>query len=94
MNRREFLAAASFSLAMPAIARGQASQVLTFVPQADLAVLDPVWTTTYQTRDHGFLCSTRCSASTTDIRRSRRWSRARVVEDDGKTVDADACATD
>ena len=28
---------------------------LKFVPQADLAVLDPVWTTTYQTRDHGFL---------------------------------------
>src|SRR5216683_580374 len=55
MNRREFLAAASVSLAMPAVARGQSSQVLTVIPQADLAVLDPVWTTTYQTRDHGFL---------------------------------------
>jgi hypothetical protein len=55
MNRREFLAEASFSLVMPAIARGQASQVLTVIPQADLAVLDSVWTTTYHTGEHGFL---------------------------------------
>ena len=55
MQRRNFLASAAAMLAAPAIARGEASQVLKFVPQADLAVLDPVWTTTYQTRDHGFL---------------------------------------
>ena len=55
MRRREFLAAAAATIAMPAIARGQARQVLTFIPQADLAVLDPIWTTTYQTRDHAFL---------------------------------------
>ena len=55
MKRRNFLASAVAMLAAPAIARGEASQVLKFVPQADLAVLDPVWTTTYQTRDHGFL---------------------------------------
>ncbi|HEX5325734.1 MAG TPA: ABC transporter substrate-binding protein [Acetobacteraceae bacterium] len=55
MRRRQFLAAATAALATPSIARGQARQTLTFVPQADLAVLDPIWTTTYQTRDHGFL---------------------------------------
>jgi peptide/nickel transport system substrate-binding protein len=55
MNRRQFLAASAATLAMPAIARGQSRQVLTFVPQADLAALDPIWTTTYQTRDHAFL---------------------------------------
>ena len=55
MRRRTFLGSAAAFLAAPAIARGEASQVLKFVPQADLAVLDPVWTTTYQTRDHGFL---------------------------------------
>jgi peptide/nickel transport system substrate-binding protein len=43
------------ALASPAVARAQARQVLRFVPRADLAVLDPVWTTTYQTRDHAFL---------------------------------------
>jgi peptide/nickel transport system substrate-binding protein len=55
MKRREFLAAAAATIAMPAIARGDAKQSLIFVPQADLSVLDPIWTTTYQTRDHAFL---------------------------------------
>ena len=55
MRRRDFLTAAAAALAAPSIARGQSRRTLTFVPQADLAVLDPVWTTTYQTRDHGFL---------------------------------------
>ena len=41
MRRRTFLASTAVALAAPAIARGEASQVLTFVPQADLAVLDP-----------------------------------------------------
>ena len=53
MLRREVLAAGMAVLAMPAI--GAETRVLRFVPQADLAVLDPVWTTAYQTRDHGFL---------------------------------------
>ncbi len=55
MRRRDFLATATAALAAPAVARGQAKRTLTFVPQADLSVLDPIWTTTYQTRDHGFL---------------------------------------
>ena len=55
MQRRTFLAAGASMLAMPAVSRGAANQVLRFVPQADLAVLDPIWTTTYQTRDHAFL---------------------------------------
>jgi peptide/nickel transport system substrate-binding protein len=55
MNRRDFIAAAAATLAAPAIARAQSKQELVFVPQADLSVLDPIWTTTYQTRDHGFL---------------------------------------
>ena len=55
MRRRNFLVTAAAVLAAPRIVRGQSRQTLTFVPQADLAVLDPVWTTTYQTRDHGFL---------------------------------------
>ena len=52
MHRRTLLAAPL--LAMPSITRAQGS-VLRFVPQADVAVLDPIWTTSYQTRDHAFL---------------------------------------
>ncbi len=55
MRRRDLLAVGAGALASPAVARAQARQVLRFVPRADLAVLDPIWTTTYQTRDHAFL---------------------------------------
>ncbi|HET6185326.1 MAG TPA: ABC transporter substrate-binding protein [Acetobacteraceae bacterium] len=55
IGRRGFLMAGAAALAAPSIVRAEAARVLKFVPQADLSVLDPVWTTTYQTRDHGFL---------------------------------------
>ena len=60
MKRRSFLQAsaiapvvAGLGLARPNIARAAGAKVLRFVPQADLAVLDPVWTTAYVTRNHG-----------------------------------------
>lgn len=55
MQRRRFLAASAAALAAPAIARAQTSRVLRFVPDADLALMDPTWVTAYQTRDHGFM---------------------------------------
>ncbi len=55
MKLRTFLAASAAGLAMPAVSRAQASRVLKFIPQADLTVLDPVWTTAYVTRNHGFM---------------------------------------
>ncbi|MGI4810029.1 MAG: ABC transporter substrate-binding protein [Janthinobacterium lividum] len=57
MHRRSFLAVASLlttpALAKPALA--QPARVLKFVPEADLAVLDPIWTTSSQTTQHAFL---------------------------------------
>ncbi len=58
MRRREFLKstlAGTTALAMPSIAAAQASRVLKFIPQSDLAVIDPVWTTADVTRNHGFM---------------------------------------
>ena len=56
MERRAFMAAASAAaLALPAVVRAQSRRVLKFIPQTDLAVLDPVWTATYVTRNHGYL---------------------------------------
>ena len=60
MTRRVFLKA----LAATAVAAGffvqvqaqnavPANKVLRFVPHANLAVLDPIWTTAYVTRNHG-----------------------------------------
>ena len=55
MHRRSLLAAAAASLFAPAIARGAEKRVLRFIPQSDLTVLDPVWTTAYVTRNHAFM---------------------------------------
>ena len=42
MKRRTFLATAAATLAAPAVVRASSAQVLKFIPQADLAVLDPI----------------------------------------------------
>jgi peptide/nickel transport system substrate-binding protein len=57
MRRREVLkaAAAAAGLAAPAIARADATRVLRFVPQANLANLDPIWTTLYVVRNASVL---------------------------------------
>ena len=55
MHRRTFLTASTAALALPAIAQAQNKRVLRFIPQSDLAVVDPIWTTAYVTRNHGFM---------------------------------------
>src|ERR1700723_2451660 len=85
MHRRRFLISSGAALAMPTIARGEASQVLKFVPQADLAVLDPVWTTTYQSRDHGFLVFDTLFGLDNSFKASPQMAEGAVSEDDGKT---------
>jgi peptide/nickel transport system substrate-binding protein len=41
---------------MPAGSRRRAgnARVLKFIPQSDLTILDPIWTTAYVTRNQGF----------------------------------------
>ncbi len=58
MQRREVLKSAlagATALAAPRIARAAAPSVLKFIPQADLASLDPVWTTADITRNHAHI---------------------------------------
>ena len=52
MKRRTVLAA-SLALAAPRIVRAQGQTTLNFVPQADLANLDPIWSTSDVSRNHG-----------------------------------------
>ena len=54
MRRRTFLATAG-ALAAPRIGRGAEAAVLRFIPQSDLAVLDPLWTSAYVTRNHAMM---------------------------------------
>jgi peptide/nickel transport system substrate-binding protein len=59
MRRRDLLATAGLAtagaLAAPRIGRGAGANVLHFIPQSDLAVLDPVWTAAYVTRNHAMM---------------------------------------
>jgi peptide/nickel transport system substrate-binding protein len=55
MRRRTFLAASAATLALPAVGRADNKRALRFIAQSDLAILDPVWTTAYVTRNHGFM---------------------------------------
>lgn len=53
LNRRHFMATTGAALAAPNLAYGADAKVLKFIPQSDLTVLDPIWTTAYVTRNHG-----------------------------------------
>jgi len=55
MKRRDLLTGAAATLAAPRIGRAQAASTLKFVPQADLALLDPIQTTSFVTRNHALL---------------------------------------
>ncbi len=48
-------AAAAVTLGAPSVHAQMDRQTLRFVPHADLKILDPIWTTAYITRNHGYL---------------------------------------
>jgi peptide/nickel transport system substrate-binding protein len=54
MRRRAFLGGAA-AMALAAPAQGGEGRVLRFIPETDVTVLDPVWTTATVTRDHAYL---------------------------------------
>jgi peptide/nickel transport system substrate-binding protein len=93
MQRRSFLAStaglsaaglAMTGLAAPALAQGEAGQVLRFVPQADLSILDPLNTTAYPTRNHGHLCWDTLYGIDDQFRPQPQLAEGHVVEDDGR----------
>ena len=83
MKRRTFLKALSAMgaiapLTTPNLARSQGTNVLKFVPQADLGVLDSVFTTAYVTRNHAFLVFDTLYGMTEAYGPNLRWSKATV----------------
>ena len=84
MKRRTLLAAPAL-LAMPSIARAQAARTLRFIPQADLTVLDPMWTTAYVTRNHAFMVYDTLFGQDTSYRPSPQMLESYTTENDGKT---------
>jgi peptide/nickel transport system substrate-binding protein len=84
-GRRQFVAGSAALLAAPNLARAQGASVLKFVPAADLSVLDPVWTTSYQSRDHGFLVFDTLYGLDSAFRPQPQMAAGAVAEDGGKT---------
>ena len=58
MTRRDFAAlggAGLFALASGRAALGADNKTLRFIVRTDLRVLDPIWTTAYVSRNHGYM---------------------------------------
>ena len=88
MKRRTLLATGAAALATPAILRAQGtpggSALLKFIPQSDLTVLDPHWTTAYVTRNHGFMVFDTLYGTDGQYRASPQMVAGHTVDNDGK----------
>jgi peptide/nickel transport system substrate-binding protein len=84
MRRRTFLAASATSLALPAAVRAQSATTLRFIPQIDLAYLDPHWTTAYVTRNHGYLVFDTLYGQDGAFNISPQMLEGHIIENDGK----------
>ncbi len=88
MKRRAFLqsaVAATAGLGAPHIARGGDAKVLRFVPQADLANLDPIWTTLYVVRNASVLFWDTLYGVDSSLTPRPQMCEGHEVSDDGLT---------
>ena len=85
MKRRTMLAGlAAASLARPALVRAAAATTLRFIPQIDLAFLDPHWTTANVTRNHGQMVFDTLYGCDTSYTPSPQMLAGHTTEEDGK----------
>src|SRR3954468_13913312 len=87
MQRRDVikLAACSAMLAAPRIGNAQAAKPLRFVPDGDVPVLDPVTSTSNQTRDHAFMVFDTLYGQDNASRTRPQMVEGHVTEDDNLT---------
>jgi peptide/nickel transport system substrate-binding protein len=88
MRRRTFLSASAATLAMPAISHAASQRVLKFIAQSDLAVVDPVWTTAYVTRNHGYMVFDTLygqAGQSSGYMATPQMVAGHVIDNDGKT---------
>ena len=84
MKRRSFLKAGlAATLAAPAIA--QPVPTLRFIPQANLTVLDPVWTTATVTFNHAWYVFDTLYATDSQGAHKPQMAEGHTVSDDGRT---------
>lgn len=83
IHRRRLLSGAAAALAAPSLVRAESTRVLAFVPQADLASVDPVWTAVYVTRNHGYMVYNTLYGQDSAYRATPQMVTGASVERDG-----------
>ncbi|MDO9708101.1 ABC transporter substrate-binding protein [Paracraurococcus lichenis] len=86
MQRRTLFQAAGAglaSLAAPAAVRAQAATTLRFTPQQDLVTLDPVTTTAYISRNHGYMVFDTLYGMDANFQATPQMVDGHRIEDDG-----------
>ena len=88
MKRRRFLAASVAATVMPshfAIAQSERSRTLRFVPQANLTLLDPVFTTAQVTINHGWAIYDTLFSVNRKFEVQPQMAEGYTLSDDGRT---------
>ncbi|WP_424140527.1 ABC transporter substrate-binding protein [Roseomonas chloroacetimidivorans] len=85
MHRRHLfqIAAAAPMLTVPRLSSAQGSRALKYVPYTDVAVLDPIWSTAYVTRDHAAMVYDTLFALDEKLTPQHQMLEGHSVSDDG-----------
>lgn len=89
MKRRSLmqgLSATAGALALPSVVRAQSQTTLKFIPQIDLAFLDPHWTTAFVTRNHSYMVFDTLYSTDGSYNIHPQMAEGHTVENDGKLV--------
>jgi peptide/nickel transport system substrate-binding protein len=86
-TRRQLLGASVAALAMPSISRAASSRVLKFIPQSDLTVVDPIWSTAYNSRNHGYMVFDTLFGTDAHFHIQPQMVGGVRIEDDGRRWD-------
>ncbi len=85
MKRRRFLAgAAAAALGAPAVRAAGDPKLLKFIPQADIALLDPHFAPALVTRNHAYMVYDTLYGVDDAVRPRPQMAAGHVIEDDGK----------
>jgi peptide/nickel transport system substrate-binding protein len=84
--------ASGAALPRSAVAQGRAQRVLRFVPQANLSSLDPITTTAYVVRNHGYMAYDTLFGTDEGFVPRPQMAEGAVEEDDGRSGPS-RCAT-
>lgn len=84
MDRRHFLTSAAATLAAPSLVRAQGTNVLRFVPYADVATIDPTVSTAYAIRTHALLVYDTLYGTDERMQPQPQMVSGHTVEDDGR----------